>query len=303
MRTIFLGTPAAAVPSLRALGGFSEVAAVVTRPDRPRGRSGRPQPSEINQAARELGLEVAQPETAAELADVIASHAPVDVALVVAYGMLVRPTTLLVPKAGFVNVHFSALPRWRGAAPVQRAILAGDDRTGVTLMQMDEGLDTGPTLVTISTAVGPVETGSTLTSRLAGLGAAMVTAWLPAAVEGRLAAVPQNGTAATHAPKLASTERWIDLERGAVAVLAAVRGLAPWPGAWIRHDSGAIRIVAAGRGSADLPPGILGVIDTRLELGTSTDAIELVEVQPEGKRVMGAMDWARGLRDGPGRVS
>jgi methionyl-tRNA formyltransferase len=303
VRAIFLGTPAAAVPSLTALGGFSEVATVVTRPDRPRGRSGTPQPSEIKQAALELGLEIAQPATAAELAEVVASHAPFDVALVVAYGMLIRPMTLSVPKAGFVNVHFSVLPRWRGAAPVQRSILAGDDRTGVTLMQMDEGLDTGPTLATLSTALGPLETGSSLTSRLADLGARMVTAWLPAAAEGRLAAVPQDQASATHAPKLVSTERWIDLERGAVAVLAAVRGLTPWPGAWIRHDGGAVRIVAARRGSSNLPRGVLKVIDTTLELGTPAGSVELLEVQPEGKRVMGAMDWARGLRDGPGRVS
>jgi methionyl-tRNA formyltransferase len=131
----------------------------------------------------------------------------------------------------------------------------------------------------------------------------MVTAWLPAAVEGRLAAVPQDRALATHAPKLVSSERWIDLERGAVAVLAAVRGLTPWPGAWIRHDSGAVRIVAARRGSSNLPRGVLEVIDTTLELGTPAGSVELLEVQPEGKRVMGAMDWARGLRDGPGRVS
>ena len=297
MRAIFLGTPEAAVPSLHALAGIADVALVLTRPDRPRGRSARPQPSEVSRAAADLGLGVTHPETADELEAAVASVGPFDVALVVAYGMLIRPRVLAMPAAGFVNVHFSLLPRWRGAAPVQRALLAGDAVTGVTLMQMDEGLDTGPMLATTATRVGSHEDAASLTSRLADLGSHLVARWLPAAVEGRIARVAQDPARATTAPKLRTEERWIDVHAPAATVLASVRGLSPWPGAWIRHPTGAVRIHRAEAGVTTLAPGALGFAGGSVELGTGDGSVRLVTVQPEGKRAMAAGDWARGLRD------
>ena len=297
MKAVFLGTPAAAVPSLHALGTIADVELVLTRPDRPRGRSGRPRPSAVNEAAATLGLPVAHPETAADVASALAAAGPVDVALVVAYGMLIRPEVLVVPRAGFVNVHFSILPRWRGAAPVQRAILAGDAMSGVTLMQMDAGLDTGPILATTATRIGEREHAESLTARLAHLGAGLVARWLPAVTGGRVAQVAQDPDRASVASKLRSEERWIDVRAPSRDVLGAVRGLTPWPGAWVRHPTGALRILQAEHGTASLAAGELRLDRGGLEMGTGEGAVRLLRVQPEGKRAMSAPDWARGLRD------
>jgi methionyl-tRNA formyltransferase len=297
VKAIFLGTPEAAVPSLRALHALAGVELVVTRPDRPRGRSGRPVPSEVAVAAADLGLAVAHPETAADLESVLTAVGTIDVGLVVAYGMLIRPEVLAIPTAGFVNVHFSILPRWRGAAPVQRAILAGDSTSGVTLMQMDAGLDTGPILATTATRIGSHENAASLTTRLADLGSRLVTQWLPAATAGRIARIAQDSEQATIAPKLQSGERWIDVNATTEQVLASIRGLSPWPGAWVRHHTGAVRLLEAEPGSGDLAPGVMRLESGALEMGTGGGSIRLVAVQPEGKRAMAADDWARGLRD------
>ncbi|HVR34029.1 MAG TPA: methionyl-tRNA formyltransferase [Acidimicrobiia bacterium] len=303
MKTIFLGTPPAAVPVLLRLVGNADVSTVVTRPDRPRGRSRRPMPSAVKIAADELGIGVFQPETSADLQAGLGDRSPFDVGVVVAFGMLIRPETLALPRHGFVNVHFSVLPRWRGAAPVQRAMLARDTRTGVTLMEMDEGLDTGPVLSTASTAIGPHEDAGALTERLAVLGGVLIERWLPAIVTGRVASTPQDQREAVTAPKLASHERWVDLSSEPATFLAAVRALSPWPGAWVRHDGGPLRIVLAEIGSIRLAPGELTVDDGGLHLGVGDGSVRLLEVQPAGKRGMNAMDWLRGLRNGPGAVS
>lgn len=296
MKAVFLGTPAAAVPSLRALHGFAEVELVVSRPDRPRGRSGRPQPSEVSVAATELGIRVSHPETAEDLNSALEAVGAFDIAVVVAYGMLIRPDMLAMPAAGFVNVHFSILPRWRGAAPVQRAILAGDPTSGVTLMRMNAGLDTGPILATTVTHVGPREDAASLTTRLSDLGANLVTAWLPAVMQGRIAEIEQAVDQASVAPKLRSEERWIDVRAVSARVLAGVRGLTPWPGAWVHHPTGTLRILDAEVGSATLAPGELRLEAGSLQMGTGEGSVRLVTVQPEGKRAMAAADWARGLR-------
>ncbi|NHZ70838.1 MAG: methionyl-tRNA formyltransferase, partial [Proteobacteria bacterium] len=184
MSGIFLGTPAAAVASLAAFCDVEDVDLVVTQPDRRSGRGSSHTPSPIKVAAEQFGLPVAQPETGGELLDVITSIHP-DIALVVAYGRILRPDVLSLVPYGFLNVHFSLLPRWRGAAPVERAIASGDDKTGVTLMRIDEGLDTGPILGEIATPIGPRETGGSLTARLSFLGAALVDQTLPDYVNGR----------------------------------------------------------------------------------------------------------------------
>ena len=158
-----MGTPAPAVPALEATARISEVRMVVTMPDRPRGRSGTPQPSPVKEAALDLGLPVEQPANRGELLQAIAAAAPVDVGVVVAFGMILRPETLGIPRRGFVNVHFSLLPRWRGAAPVERAVLAGDSSSGVTLMVMERGLDTGSVISSCEIPVGPDDTAAIIT--------------------------------------------------------------------------------------------------------------------------------------------
>ncbi|MEX1043417.1 MAG: methionyl-tRNA formyltransferase [Acidimicrobiia bacterium] len=301
MKAVFLGTPHAAVPALTALSQTATVEVVVTRPDRPRGRSGRPQPSAVKVAAESMGLHVAQPETIAGLEDVLDTVGGFDVALVVAFGMLISPSALARAPNRFVNLHFSILPRWRGAAPVQRALLAGDERTGVTLMRMDEGLDTGPSLVTVSTAISAADDAESLTARLARIGAVMVGKSLGSI--GGLVAVPQDPDRATTAPKIRTDERWVDLAGTPASVLAAVRGLAPWPGAWVRHPTGGVRIIEAEDAGSQMPSGDLQLGADGLQLGLGAGAVRLVRVQPEGKRPMGGVDWARGLRGDLGRMT
>lgn len=302
MRLLFLGTPPAAVPALRALDAISDVVAVITRPDRARGRSGRPRPSAVADAAQSMGLDVHKPGGADEL-EALVTGFEVDVAVVVAFGMLVRPSSLDRPRCGFVNVHFSVLPRWRGAAPVQRAVMAGDPRTGVTLMRMDAGLDTGPVLVTRSTAIAARENASELTDRLAVMGAGLIAEHLQAIVDGRVVPIPQDAGRVTVAPKVAGEERWVRLDDGADAIARAVRGLTPWPGAWVRASTGPLRIVEVAPTSRHADPGELRLDGGDLILGTAHGSLVLVVVQPAGRRPMGGADWARGMRDGPGRVT
>lgn len=303
MRAVFCGTPAAAVPTLESLAAIADIRRVVTQPDRPRGRSGKAQPPPVKESAERMGLDVAQPSRGRELTAILSECGSLDVAVVVAFGMLVPPGALSIPTAGFVNVHFSLLPRWRGAAPVHRAVLAGETRTGVTLMQMDDGLDTGPTLVTTSTAIGPRETASALTERLAVMGGGLLGGWLPAIVGGEVLAIRQDATRATTAPKLRTEERWIDPAWPASRVLAAVRGLDPWPGAWFRHTSGsALRILEAEPGSLSLAVGEVSHEAERVEVGVGHGSVRLLVVQPEGGSPMDASAWMRGRQDGPGRV-
>jgi methionyl-tRNA formyltransferase len=193
LRVAFLGTPDAAVPSLRALAAIADVPIVITQPDRPQGRSKRPQPPPVRVVADELGLAVAQPERSVEISSMLAAAGPLDAAVLVAFGQLIRPDALAVPRRGFLNVHFSILPRWRGAAPVQRAIMAGDRRLGVTVMVLEAGLDTGPTVATWSTGLGALESGGSVLARLSVGGAALMARVLEPYVHGRLAAITQPG--------------------------------------------------------------------------------------------------------------
>lgn len=296
MRTVFLGTPEAAVPVLEALAGISDVLAVVTQPDRPRGRSGTPAPPPVKVRAGELGLSVVQPDSDRALAGILESHAPVDVAVLAAFGMLVRPDALDVPTHGIVNVHYSLLPRWRGAAPVHRAILEGDTRTGVTLIRLDEGLDTGPVLASRSTAIGPEETTGSLTRRLARSGADLLASRLPSIVAGAVLEVAQDPERVTIAAKIDRDERWIDPGAGAARFLRHVRAMTPAPGSWAHHDSGRFGIRSATMATTGTPleVGALVFEEGRLLLGVADGAVELREVQPEGKRTMPGPDWARG---------
>lgn len=300
MRTVFYGTPTSAVPSLQALVGASEVAAVVTRPDAPRGRSGRPEPSPVARFAQDSGLLVHRPGDRHELAEMLRTVGRFDVGVVVAFGMILRADVLEVPDHGHVNVHFSVLPRWRGAAPVQRSILAGDGRTGVTLMQMDEGLDTGPIISTWSTVIGRTEDAAALTARLAEGGAGLLGRTLADYANGRVAATPQDDDQASYAHKISSEERWIGPERTVDDAVRTVRGLVPWPGAWIRHDSGPIRIHEARSTDASPRPGTVEIDESGVICGFADGGVRVMRVQPAGKQAMNARDWVRGLQNGPG---
>lgn len=299
----FLGTPPAAVPSLRALHAVGEITTVITRPDRPRGRSGRPSPSAVKLAALDLDLPVSQPESSRDLHRLLSDIRPLDLAVVVAFGMLVRPETLMLPAHGFVNVHFSLLPRWRGAAPVQRAVLEGDPRTGVSIMRMDEGLDTGPVVAIRSTAIGREESAGALTVRLAEMGGGMVASTIPALLEGSAIATRQPDHGVTLAPKIRREDARLSFTESPAAFCRRVRAMHPRPGAWAMRGDERFRISMARPAAGAEEPGALSLVDGRLRCGVRGGAVELVEVQPEGKRPMPGPDWARGRREALGTLS
>ncbi len=299
-RALLLGTPEAALPALRILEPLVELVAVVTRPDRPRGRSGRPRPSPVKDAALERGLEVLQPETTGELDAMVSGLAPLDIAVVVAFGMLVPATTLRRPHRGFVNIHFSLLPRWRGAAPVERAILAGDESTGVTLMVLDEGLDTGPVLAVEATPIGPNENRADLTDRLATLGAGLLADTLPGFLAGEIRPDPQADDGVTAAPRLEPNDRWLDPGGSAVDLLRRVRAMAPRPGAYAMTAGSRIQILGARQAEdSGIAAGKVVAEGERVLLGAGDGAIELEVVKPEGRSPMAASAWVRGLRRHP----
>ena len=304
MKAVFYGTPAEAVPSLEALSHVAEVLLVTTRPDRPRGRSGRPQAPPVKEAARALDLPVSQPERAVHDLERLRGLAP-DVAVVVAYGQLLPPALLGVPAAGFLNVHFSLLPRWRGASPVVRTVLAGDPVAGVTLMILDEGMDTGPVVAVEPTKVGPGETAGELTGRLAALGAEMLVRHLPAYLAGAITPRPQPAEGATAAARVRVEEAFVDPTRHrGEAVLRAVRAFDPKPGAWTELDGVRVKLwrarPSAGPGPA---PGVAATAGEAVLLGASDGPVELLEVQPAGRDRMSAAAWMRGRRGEPARFT
>lgn len=304
IRSVFMGTPDAAVPILDALREVTDVALVVTRADKPRGRSKRPQPPPVKSAAEEWGLEVAQPTKVADLHTTVAEIAP-DVVVVAAYGRIIRPDLLSLPPHGFVNVHFSLLPRWRGASPVARAILAGDDVTGVALMVMDEGLDTGPVIEMVETEISRDDTTGTLTARLADLGAEMIRTTLTAYLDGALPPMAQDDELATAAAKIETAEAFVDPEHhSAEAVERAIRAFNPKPGAWAIADGERMKLWKAEPVSGDGPaPGVASVFDGDVLLGTRTGPVRLLEVQPPGKAPMAAVAWMNGRRGEPARFT
>jgi methionyl-tRNA formyltransferase len=297
IRAAFLGTPQEAVPILAALAGAAEIARVITRPDRARGRSGRPVPPPVKRFADERGWEVVQPGRSGDLAELVAGC---EVAVVAAYGRLIPEAALAVPAAGFVNVHFSLLPRWRGASPVVRAILAGDTVTGVTLMRLDAGLDTGPTLDRVTTEIGPGETAGELTLRLAALGAELLRSRLGAIVDGTLPAQPQPELGATAAAKVTVDEAHLDPRRHRTAAVSrAVRAFNPKPGAWALVGEERVKVWEVAPGTAVATPGTARVVGRAVVLGTADGSVELVTVQPPGRSAMSALAWMNGRRGEP----
>jgi methionyl-tRNA formyltransferase len=291
MRVVFMGTPDAAVPSLRAVADAFDVVAVYTRPDRPRGRGLHVEASPVKTAAEGLGIEVRQPRTLRAEAEAAALRdlAP-DAVAVVAYGALLPPEILEVPKLGCVNVHFSLLPRWRGAAPVERAIEAGDPQTGVTTMLMDEGLDTGPILLQAPVDIAPDDTSQTLRSKLAVLGAPLLVRTLQVHDAGSMGPRPQRDDEATMAPKVDPAEFELDPSRAAVELERRVRAFHPRAFVRFRGKRLLVHRAAVDSGApSDLPI-----------LRCGDGALRLLEVQPEGKRVMSGEEFVRGYRPQPG---
>jgi len=298
MGGIFLGTPAAAVPSLAAFCDVEDVDLVITQPDRRSGRGQGKLSPPVKVAAEQFGLRVAQPESASELLGLLADIRPA-IGLAVAYGRIFSPEVLAAVPLGFLNVHFSLLPRWRGPAPVERAIAAGDERSGVTLMKLDEGLDTGPILGELATPIGPNETGGTLTARLAFLGASLVDSTVPDYLSGRRLPVPQLTTGATHAAKLSRSEALLSPNWTTVTAERAIRAFSPRPGSWLRTDAGNLKVHRAKMSDVSVDLGRIELVNGVVLAGFTDGALKLDTVQSQGKNQQKATDWMNGRRGVP----
>jgi methionyl-tRNA formyltransferase len=300
VRLVFAGTPEAALPSLEAvLASRHEVAAVLTRPDARAGRGRALVPSPVARRAAEAGITVVR---AAHLRDrqtlaVLRELAP-DCCPVVAYGALVPPEALDLPRHGWVNLHFSLLPAWRGAAPVQHAVWHGDDITGATTFRLEPGLDTGPVYGTVTEPVRPRDTSGELLARIAVSGAQLLLATLDGIAAGALEAQPQPADGISLAPKLSTDDARVDWSQPAVRVDRQIRACTPAPGAWAML--GEVRVglgpVVPRPDDDSLAPGALAVERAGVRVGTASSAVTLGQVRPPGKRAMPAVDWARGAR-------
>jgi methionyl-tRNA formyltransferase len=301
VRIAFFGTPEFAVPSLLALLGEGfEVAVVVTPPDRPRGRSrSELVPPAVKVVAAREGLPLLQPERpdTPEFLDALRAYEP-NLGVVVAYGHILTASLLALPAFGVVNVHASLLPQLRGAAPIQHAILTGLTETGVSIMQIDEGLDTGPVLLRVPTPITPDETAGELSARLAELGALALVEALALIASGAAEPQPQDHARATYAPKITRALAHVRWTEPATAVARLVRAMDPHPGAWTTHRGKELKLF--GPQSADAPaseprvPGTVLQIDPALVVATADGALQLLDVQPAGRTRMAAHEWVRG---------
>lgn len=297
MRIVFFGTPEFAVPSLRALleEGF-EVCAVVTQPDKPRKRSrSRLMAPPIKELAIEYGLAVVQPENPSDATFLqqLQEHRP-DLGVVVAYGHILRKALLELMPLGFLNMHASLLPKLRGAAPIQHAIIQGLDETGVSIMRIDEGLDTGPVLMTIPTPIAADETGGELRERLAELGALAIIEATSLLALGKLSFQPQNHEDATHAPKIDSDSARIDWTKDAAMVARLVRALDPEPGSWSQVNDRRVQFFGPAEVDGDGLPGLVLALEPTITVATGAGALQFLDVKPSGSRRMPATDWIRG---------
>lgn len=305
MRLVFAGTPEVAVPALDALIASQrhEVAAVVTRPDAPAGRGRRLVASPVAERAEEAGIEILKPnrprdeDFLARLREIAPDCCPV-----VAYGALLPRVALDIPANGWVNLHFSLLPAWRGAAPVQHSVLAGDEITGASTFLIEEGLDSGPVYGTVTERIRPTDTSGDLLTRLAFAGAGLLAATMDGIEDGKLEAVPQPADGITLAPKINVEDAHIDWSAPALRVDRMVRACTPAPGAWTAFRGERLKLiqVALVTERTDLAPGEPAVGKNNVYVGTGSHAVELVWVQAQGKKPMRAADWARGVRIGAG---
>ncbi|MGY1593394.1 methionyl-tRNA formyltransferase [Geodermatophilus sp. SYSU D00708] len=304
LRLLFAGTPDVAVPALDLLlDSAHEVAAVLTRPDARSGRGRKMSRSPVAERADAAGVPVLQPRSPREpeflqqLADLAVDCAPV-----VAYGALVPQAALDLPRHGWVNLHFSLLPAWRGAAPVQHAVMAGDEVTGASTFRLEAGLDTGPVYGVVTEPIAPRDTAGDLLGRLAVSGARLLLATLDGIEAGTLAPEPQPAEGVSLAPRIEPADARVDWALPAHVVDRRVRGVTPAPGAWTTWRGDRLRLgpVEPLPSSLGLAPGELSVGSTGVLVGTGRGAVRLGDVQPAGKRVLPAADWARGARPAPG---
>ncbi|WP_043235881.1 methionyl-tRNA formyltransferase [Streptomyces violaceusniger] len=301
MRLVFAGTPEVALPALDALIASEkhEVVAVVTRPDAPAGRGRRMVASPVAERAEEAGIEVLKPakprdpEFLARLGEIAPDCCPV-----VAYGALLPKAALEIPAHGWVNLHFSLLPAWRGAAPVQHSVLAGDEMTGASTFQIEEGLDSGPVFGVVTEEVRATDTSGDLLTRLAFAGAGLLEATMDGIENGTLLPVPQPAEGISLAPKITVEDAKIDWTAPALRVDRLVRACTPAPGAWTTFREERLKVVSARpvADRTDLEPGRLAATKKAVYVGTGSHAVELAWVRPQGKKPMLAADWARGVR-------
>jgi methionyl-tRNA formyltransferase len=299
VRLVYMGTPQFAVEPLRALAAAGHVfAGVVTRTDKPAGRGRTLAAPPVKSAAQELGVSVLQPKRVRdpEFIDTLRTMSP-DAIVVAAYGQILPKEILELPKYGCINIHASLLPAYRGAAPINWAIIRGEHETGITIMQMDEGMDTGAVLMQESVPIGLKDTAGAMTERLSLLGAKLITAALPLLASGNLVPVAQEGTKATMAPLLKKGDGLIDWDLSALDLHNRIRGLSPWPGAYTYLDRKLVKIIAT---EVVVGPGEPGMLyernNTTLEAGTGSGLLRLLSIQPEGKRPMNAGEFLRGHR-------
>ncbi|RFU84226.1 methionyl-tRNA formyltransferase [Streptomyces triticagri] len=307
MKLVFAGTPEVAVPALDALidSDRHQVAAVVTRPDAPAGRGRRLVASPVAERAQDAGIEVLKPARPRD-EDFLARLREIgpDCCPVVAYGALLPRVALDVPARGWVNLHFSLLPAWRGAAPVQHAVMAGDEITGASTFLIEEGLDSGPVYGTVTEQVRATDTSGDLLTRLAFAGAGLLAATMDGIEDGSLQAVPQPADGISLAPKITVEDARIDWSAPALRVDRVVRGCTPAPGAWTVFRGERLKIVSAQllADRTDLAPGQLEAGKNNVYVGTGSHAVEPLWVQPQGKKPMRAADWARGVRIAAGET-
>ena len=302
MKTIFFGTPETAVPFLRLLASKTEVVAVISQPDKPAGRGLETAPTPVKSAALELGLKVLQPAKPSEIADELKALGA-DFGVVVAYGRILKTDVLSSTRLGLLNAHFSLLPKYRGAAPVQWSLVRGEKQTGVSLFWLDEGMDTGPIQAVKETDVLPEEDAPALLSRLTGLGVELLDAVLTDLSAGKVVRLPQEGVPSA-APLIKREDARLDLSRPAEELHGLVRGFRSWPRAWLELASGKVLVLKTVAASPSDPPGmgVPGVV-LAIERGrgilvecSSRSRLWFLEVQPEGKKPLNAAEFANGLR-------
>jgi methionyl-tRNA formyltransferase len=301
VRLVFAGTPEPALPALRHLidSPRHEVVAVLTRPDAAAGRHRKPEPSPVAREALDRGIPVLRPErpNSPEFVAELAELAP-DCCAVVAYGALLRDALLAVPPRGWINLHFSLLPAWRGAAPVQAAIAAGDAITGATTFQIELSLDSGPIYGVVTETIQPTDTAGELLERLALSGAALLSTTLDGIADDRLAPQPQPADGISIAPKITVEEARVRWDLPALVVERRIRAVTPNPGAWTLIGDLRIKVgpVQLGDTPEPLPPGGIHVDRKSVWIGTGSEPVRLGQIQPPGKKLMNAVDWARGAR-------
>jgi methionyl-tRNA formyltransferase len=310
VRLVFAGTPEPALPALRRLidSPRHEVIAVLTRPDAAAGRRGKPEPSPVAREALDRGIPVLRPSrpNSDEFVEELSRLAP-DCCAVVAYGALLRDGLLAVPPRGWINLHFSLLPAWRGAAPVQAAIAAGDSITGASTFQIEPSLDSGPIYGVVTETIRPTDTAGELLDRLAVSGAALLSTTLDGIADGTLTPVPQPADGVSVAPKVTVEQARVRWDQPALAVDRRIRAVTPNPGAWtligdLRIKLGPVHVSqdpALPGPSEPLPPGAIHVDRKSVWIGTGSDPVRLDQIQPPGKKFMNAVDWARGARLDP----